>query len=169
MGIEIEKKFLVGKFPTNEINNKELTIITRKRITQNYLAVGNEEVRIRKMEVVNKKEENTEFLLTIKKGKGLVRTEDEFNISEQTYNQLLYKTPLIKERYKLLDGKYVYDLDVYSDFDFVTVEVEFENENSANSFKAPNWFSDEVTDNSFYKNQNLWQTINEKSKKITNS
>ncbi len=153
MAKEIERKFLVIDIPKN------INIIKSQNIHQTYLANNEEEsLRVRKVNC-------NIFTMTFKSGRGLVREEIEFPISEQTYNQLINSNiiPLIKTRMKIDDGKYVYDLDIYHNIEegnLKTIEVEFEDEKLANDFVPPDWFDKEVTGQSEYLNQNLFNKIN---------
>lgn len=157
MALEIERKFLVNAIPS------DLTIKSKKTIYQSYLAVGNEEIRIRAL--VLDGSSFVEYSMTIKKGTGLSREEIEFSISRETYNQLcepLLRRPLIKVRQKIIDGNYIFDLDTYcspTNDELVIVEVEFTSEEEANAFISPSWFSTEVTGDIKYKNQSLWSAM----------
>lgn len=159
MNKEIEKKFLVEKLPS------DLKIESSKEIHQTYLAIGNEEIRVRKIT----KGEEVSYTMTIKKGSGLTREEMEFEISKETYEQLLLggqREPLIKTRNKVIVGKSVFDLDIYKNSaieNLKTIEIEFDSEKEANSFVALNWFKVDVTNDKNYKNQFLWKEIQSKS------
>lgn len=157
MSKEIEKKYLLSSIPENIILESE------SEIHQTYFAVGEEEVRVRKK--INKQKES--HTLTVKKGSGLSREEIETEISLSTYNQLLSSTTkkaLVKTRKttKILhDGlEYLAEIDIYKDIDdLIVVEIEFENEITANKFKKPLWFGEDVTEDKRFKNQNLWATL----------
>lgn len=157
MGKEIEKKFLIYSIP------ETVDILETKEIHQTYLALGDEELRVRKA-IKNGKEKYT---LTIKRGSGLVREEIETEISSSTYEQLLSSTnkkPLIKTRNvaKLISGcmEYNVEIDTYQNITgLIVAEIEFPTETAANNFTAPEWFGDDVTEIKDYKNQNLWKKI----------
>lgn len=157
MGMEIERKYLVDEVPV------EVSYLREMEIHQTYLAVGDEEVRVRKSTngVI------TSHTLTIKTGQGMVRTEKEVGITETTYAQILEgtsKQALVKTR-KLTEitsnGKmYLAELDEYRDIDGLkVVEVEFGTIEEANRFNAPAWFKEEVTEDKGYKNQILWTMV----------
>jgi len=55
----------------------------------------------------------------------------------------------------LYDGDIRYEIDFYKDYDFVTCEVEFDSEEEANNFEAPDWCIKDVTYDPYYKNVNL--------------
>lgn len=155
MSVEIEKKYLVLDAPT------DLLLTNGKEIHQTYLAIGEEEVRVRKII----KDTAESFTMTIKKGNGLTREEIEFSISEATYNQLLQSStakPLIKTRHKVVINNQSFDFDIYQNAETLglkTIEIEFLTEDKAHSFVAPSWFSEEVTSDKQYKNQSLWNSI----------
>ncbi|QST02186.1 hypothetical protein IMZ31_22295 (plasmid) [Pontibacillus sp. ALD_SL1] len=152
MNKEIERKFLVKRVPNG--------VMKETIIHQTYLAIGDEEIRIRK-KISDEAETHT---LTIKKGAGLVREELETKITNETYEQLRVSSssfPLIKKR-KVLNfhsngNSYTAEIDLYQKFDFVTVEIEFPDEEAANAFKKPNWIGDEITGYPRFQNQNLWR------------
>lgn len=154
---EIEKKYLLSSIPEDIVWESE------SEIHQTYLALGDEEVRVRKK--INN--QNERYTLTMKKGSGLSREEIETEISLSTYNQLLSSTTkraLIKTRKttKLLhEGlEYLAEIDIYKDIDdLIVVEIEFESEISANKFEKPLWFGEDVTEDKRLKNQNLWASL----------
>lgn len=155
MGKEIERKFLIKEIPF------DLYSMDPEKVIQSYLAIGEEEVRLRKTLVGSK----AKCVMTIKKGKGLVREEREFPIEELTYAQLLQgstKKPIIKNRFvKVIDGyEYVIDLFLNESLSrLITAEVEFESVEDANEFVKPIWLGEEVTEDKAYKNQSLWKSI----------
>lgn len=157
MAKEIEKKYLITSIPSN------LNVESEKEIHQTYLAIGDEELRVRKT-IKNGVEKHT---LTIKRGGGLSRDEIETEITLSTYNQLLsstIKTPLIKTRktFKTTSGsfEYIAEIDIYQNIEGLMVaEVEFPSETAAHNFIKPSWFEEDVTEDKTYKNQNLWNKI----------
>ena len=90
----------------------------------------------------------------------LSREEIEVKISKQTFddNIRLAKTKLTKTRHLIeINPKILgcYEIDVYDDYEFITCEVEFDTEEEANSFVAPDWCIQDVTQDPTYKNVNL--------------
>lgn len=152
---EVEKKYIVSEIP------EYLSIGDSREIHQTYLAIGKEEVRLRK--IINPDFE--QFVLTIKKGSGLTRNEFEIEISKESYQQLLIDkkvTPLIKKRTRFEIENQCYDLDVYLNYpvsNLMTVEIEFESEIEASKYHGLEWFGQDITYNKKFKNQNLWQDI----------
>lgn len=152
---EIEKKYLVNEIPS------DLFPINQKEIHQTYLAIGMEEIRVRKII----KNDSESFTMTIKKGTGLSREEIEFEISKGTYDQLLVngnKKPLIKTRSKVAIDSKVFDFDIYQNSsidNLKTIEIEFKSEEEAHNFIKPEWFGEDVTEDKNYKNQSLWKEI----------
>ena len=146
--MEIERKFLVKGVP-------DLYRAECKHIEQVYLEIGEREVRIRKT--------NKGCFLTIKKGKGLEREEKEKSISLAEYNMLLESKPIVghaikKKRYVLPIGKGLNaELDIYEGAldGLRTVEVEFTSKKQALSFHPPEWFGEDVTEDSRFKNASL--------------
>jgi len=86
----------------------------------------------------------------------LARDEIKFIIKEDEYENTLSKCLGIvrKTRYCWLDTVY-YEVDIYDNHDFVTCEVEFETEEEANNFIAPDWCIEDITYDPKYKNVNL--------------
>ena len=136
--MEIERQFLVTDIPTLP---KEY-----ESIRQGYV-VFLPEIRIREIN-------SSRFLLTIKRGTGLVREEWETDISKEEFDCLsarLYPgTSMIeKRRYHipLADGRTA-ELHVHDGHleGFSYVEVEFPSTEMAKSFQPPTWFGREVTE-----------------------
>lgn len=153
MATEIERKYKIEKLPEG------LTIVGVQNITQNYLAVGEEEVRIRK-KITNYLE--LEQTLCIKRGRGLVREEITHELDGQTYRQLansLKAVPIVKNRLLIEHGEQIIEVDKYTYESLVIAEVEFNSEEAANQFKAPDWFGEEVTMDPLYKNQSIWKEL----------
>ena len=144
--MEIERKYLVKALPEN------LEQYEQKKIAQGYLCT-NPVLRIRRS--------NDAYFLTYK-GQGLMaREEHEFPISEEAFEHLLRKTDgvlLSKTRYMIpLDEKHTAELDIFHGIHepLRLVEVEFESIEDAESFVAPEWFGDDVTNSGEYHNSNL--------------
>lgn len=145
MGTEIERKWLVPVFP------EEFDGLSGERIMQGYLAVAEDgtEVRIR-----NK---HDRYVLTVKSGAGLVRSETEIELSSEQFWQLWEVTEgrrIAKHRVNLEGGV---DVDIYDGklTGLIVAEVEFESEAAAAAFETPRWFGEEVTEDRAYKNQQL--------------
>ncbi|MFF2531429.1 adenylate cyclase [Brevibacillus sp. NPDC058079] len=152
---EIERKYLLGYLPTG------MKILKSQVIHQTYLAIGEEEIRVRKVITSGK----TSFFITMKCGIGLVREEYEKEITEKTYEQLLMssqKTPLVKYRYMIESCGFHCEIDIYVNshhLDLKVVEIEFDSEEEAKAFVKPEWLSTELTGDKCYKNQILWKEI----------
>jgi len=148
MGEEIERKWLISEAPKNLHNFPSL------RIDQEYFEVlkpDKEEIRIRA--------EGERYFLVIKKGCGVQREESDVEISLKTYNHLFSPSNhrVEKIRYKLPDGKFTIELDVYRGNleGLVTAEVEFGSIEEERSYHPPDWFGQEVSYDERYKNKNL--------------
>jgi adenylate cyclase len=143
---EIERKFLVERLPPG------LEIESEHEIAQGYLAAGDDEVRLRR--------EDDRHLITVKRGHGLVRDEVEVPLARESFDELwaltegrrVEKTRLTME----LDG-HLAEIDVYEGplAGLTTVEVEFEDLESADAFTPPEWFTRELTGDQEYSNQRL--------------
>lgn len=145
---ETERKFLVdrAKMPLPS---------TGEEILQGYIAIDADgtEVRVR--------EKGGRFFMAVKSGEGLVRTEYENEITQEQFDGLWPFTAgrrVEKMRYCVpVAGGYVCELDIFAGSlrGLVMAEVEFRDEKAAAGFTPPEWFADEVTDDSRYKNKNL--------------
>lgn len=143
--MEIEKKFFVKNVP--DLNNCQFY-----NINQGYISFT-PEVRIRKKE--------EDYYLTFKGEGTQKRDEDETPIDKKVYDILLMTVQgklIEKIRYviPLYDGL-VAELDIYhGDLEgLMTVETEFKTDEQADSFIAPDWFGEEITEDKRYKNKNL--------------
>lgn len=152
MGTEIERKWLVKK-DFNIVTVPNYYKCWTEHIIQGYITDGGNgnEVRIRKV--------SDDYYLTVKHGSGLVRQEYEIQITENQFNKLLPTVgdvKLSKTRFKLpyMDDSYTIEIDVYNDrlVGLVVAEVEFNSVEQAESFKQPDWFDIDITENEYYKN-----------------
>ena len=148
--MEIERKYLLKAIPD------KLDEYTHYDIEQAYLA-NRPVVRVRKRTSTDKKE----FILTVKSTGMIKREEVEAAISEDTYNTFLDEAEgniITKTRYiiPLNDGLKV-ELDIFRGvFDgIVMAEVEFPDEDTANKFTPPDYFSNEVTFDKRFHNSNM--------------
>lgn len=143
--MEIERKFLVEKLP-------DLSGAAEIQMEQRYLSVD-PVLRIRKA--------GNRYIFTYKSGMGMVRQEEEFDISEEDYMKLCEKTvgnPVVKTRYVMeLPDHHHAEIDVYHQQHdgLLVVETEFGSEEEANAFVPPAWFGMEVTDDPSYTNAML--------------
>ncbi len=142
--MEIERKFLIKELP-------DLSQYEYHDLTQAYLN-RDPVLRIRK--------EDDEYVFTYK-GKGLLARE-EYNLplNKESFDNLLPKTEgkvISKRRYLIPYDKYTIELDVFKgDLEpLIMAEVEFDSVEEANSFAAPEWFGEDVTEDRRYHNSNL--------------
>ncbi|HJC47422.1 MAG TPA: CYTH domain-containing protein [Candidatus Lachnoclostridium pullistercoris] len=147
--MEIERKYLIDRLPDG------LDAWPSRPIEQAYLCTD---------PVVRVRQDGDSFYLTYK-GRGLMARE-EYNLplTEEAYRHLLAKADgniLTKVRYRIpLEGTgLTVELDVFSGkFDgLVLAEVEFPDQETAESFTPPEWFGREVTFTGEYQNSRLSQ------------
>lgn len=143
--MEIERKFTVKKLPEN------LEKYPHKRIEQAYLCT---------QPVVRVRRKGEEFWLTCKGEGFLVREEFELPLGEDAYEHLMTKADgliIRKDRYHIPYGEYTIELDVFDEphAPLVIAEVEFPSVERAETFDAPDWFDQDVTDDPAYSNSNL--------------
>ena len=146
--MEIERKYLVSRLPA------DYQSYPFHRIEQAYLCtepVG----RVRR--------EDETYYLTYKSKGLLAREEYNLPLTKESYEHLLAKADgnvLTKKRYLLpVPGRedLTVELDVFEGkFDgLVLAEVEFETEEDAGKFQAPDWFGEDVTFSGEYQNSRL--------------
>jgi adenylate cyclase len=147
MATEIERKFLLSEVsPT-------LRLARGEAIKQGYLALdGDTEVRLRTGSAPPR--------LTIKSGRGAVRTEVELPVEgrdaqalwELTEGRRVEKT----RRLMRIDGVRA-EVDEYGGdlAGLVVVEIEFPDEQAARAFAPPAWFGRELTGETEYANRSL--------------
>ena len=147
MGTEIERKYVVTDPPS------DLDRARSDLIEQGYIAITDDDLEVR----VRRRGEQA--VLTIKKGEGRTRLEEEIEIDAERFERLW---PLTEER-RLEKTRYVVphagglelEVDVYAGEleGLVTAEVELSSEDAAERFEPPSWFGPEVTEDPHYKNQ----------------
>ena len=144
--MEIERKFLTKNIPF------DITAYPYKQISQAYISFS-PTIRIRQSD------EN--YILTVK-GKGhLAREEFELPLTKEAYDRLFEKTegtPVVKKRYLVpVEGGYTAEVDLYEGelTGLMTTEVEFPSMEAAESFAAPAWFGEDVSEEKAYKNTSL--------------
>ena len=142
--MEIEKKFLVDKD-----NMPSLT--TNVRIEQHYLNSINDKWLIRLRQWDN------DYFMELKTVGDVSREELKFKITKEEYLEGIKHSikKLRKTRYLFFEKDLSYEIDIYDDYEFITVEVEFESEEEADKFVAPIWFKEDVTQDYKYRNNNL--------------
>ncbi len=147
--MEIERKYLVKNIPDN------LKSFPCRTIEQGYLSTD-PVIRIRK--------DNERFELTYKSEGLMVHEEYNLPLTEKAYRHLLPKIDgrlIRKLRYMIpLEGNLTVELDIFegSLAPLVLAEVEFPDEESANSFTPPDWFGEDVTFSGKYQNSRLSQS-----------
>ncbi len=141
---EIERKFKVEALPEHLLG-------PGSAIRQGYLSVAPVEIRLRAQDAGHE--------LTVKSLGGLRRVEVTLALSPEQFDELW---PLatafvekIRHRAELDDA--VADLDIYGGKleGLLVAEVEFDSEEQAGSFTPPDWFGDEITEDSRFRNAAL--------------
>jgi adenylate cyclase len=147
MGTEIERKFLVSDLPP------DLDGSHSDRIEQGYIAITDDELEVRV------RRRGSQAVLTVKKGEGRKRLEEEIEIADEGFERLWPLTEgrrLEKTRYVVpISGGLELEIDVYAGEleGLVTAEVELPSEEAAERFEPPSWLGPEVTEDPHYKNQ----------------
>ncbi len=146
--MEIERKYLVAKenLPMN------LEDFNFYQIEQAYLC---------REPVVRVRKQDNEYILTYKSKGLMVREEYNLPLTKESYLHLLSKSDgkvLTKRRYIIpYMERYKIELDIFEGVysGLILAEVEFETEEQANIFIAPEWFGEDVTFSTKYHNSTL--------------
>ena len=149
MSTEIERKFRLSEAPEWLGDHDSV------RIEQGYLAIevgDGAEVRLRR--------KGSETLLTVKRGSGRIRDEEEIEVSAQQFEALWPLTEgrrLAKVRYLVPHDTSTIEVDVFEGDlgELVTGEVEFESEAASDEFEPPDWLGEEVTGDLRFANETL--------------
>jgi len=145
--IEIEKTFLVKKIPKNISSYKS------EKIKQGYISPSPSPLRIR--------QKGNKFELTkkipLKKGDFSSVNEINIPLTEYEFNKLwpLVKKSLEKTRYVIpLGNELIAELDIFENKleGLSFVEVEFISQEQMDSFEAPEWFGEDITQEDFSAN-----------------
>ena len=162
ISLEIERKYLISRdrLPENHTDHPHWELEQAYIITEPVL-------RIRK--------KNDEYILTYKGPGFMSRREEEFPLTKEAYEKLLTKTEgtvISKTRYRLPEKNgLTIELDIFhKDFDgLILAEVEFPDEDSANSYIPPEWFLRDVTNEGTFHNSSLSSMTKEEIAKLLTS
>jgi CYTH domain-containing protein len=156
---EIERKWLVKLRPFIRPEYVQL------KIAQGYTVIGEEScARIRCTDTGKTPTDGVpekRYVQEIKKGKGIKRVEVPIILSEQQFERMWPLTEgarVFKTRIEIpLKTGHTAELDLFEGdlTGFILVEVEFDTEDEANAFIAPEWFGPEVTRYKEYSNLSL--------------
>ncbi|MGH2961831.1 MAG: CYTH domain-containing protein [Solirubrobacterales bacterium] len=146
--MEIERKFLLDERP-GWLDEHPSTAIR-----QGYLAIveGESEVRLR--------EKGGATFLTVKRGSGEVRREEEVELRREQFDALWPLTEgrrVSKRRYAVAHDDHTIEVDVFEHplAGILLAEVEFHSEEASAAFDPPSWLGTEVTGDGRYANESL--------------
>ena len=155
--IEIERRFLLKKLPSNVKWTRKLDI------TQHYLSDkdADEVVRIRRtLETKKRKTVSVEYMHTTKtRVSDMAVIEKEVNLTYDEYYDLLLasKRKIGKYRYIKKVGKLKWEIDVFTSLNLIIAEIELPNEE--HDLEIPEWLKEvmllEVTGMHQFSNSNL--------------
>lgn len=177
MGVELEYKYLINKFPEfGELNYNKVNIVQhycilndeQKQKLYNLFNIQSEMDVFRVRKITTEKQIN--YILTLK-SKGLIsREEYECDIDENMFLELSssIESTIVKNRYTLKIDKYKFEFDEYLNLgiDLKTVEVELNNAdkldrdimNIESILKNELLLEiEDITTNIKYKNSNLYK------------
>lgn len=146
--LEIERKFLVPVLP-------DLSEASRADLRQGYVTVPDDTVEVRL------RQKDHSFVLSLKTGEGVVRSEREISLSAEQFETLWPGTTgrrVEKVRWTgRLDNGLSYELDVFAGdlAPLLTVEVEFDSVQAAAAFVPPDWFGRDVSNEKRFRNKSL--------------
>ena len=146
--MEIERKFLIDSLP-GDVN---LSACKKREIEQGYLCTS---------PVVRVRRDNDDYYLTYKGGGLMAREEYNLPLTRSAYDTLLPKSEgniITKTRYEIPDRDgLIIELDYFHGVfeGLVLAEVEFPSIKAANSYRMPDWFTEDVTENPAYHNSNM--------------
>jgi adenylate cyclase len=145
-GREIERKFLVSSMPEDRGPGTD--------IVQGYLPLASDDTELR----VRRKGDAT--VLTVKRGSGLDRGEDEVAISTEAFDALWPLTEgrrIEKTRYEIPHAGATIELDEFGGEleGLLLAEVEFDAMDASERFEPPGWVGREVTGDTNYGNRSL--------------
>ena len=152
MASEIEGRFLVGSVPD------DVVVESVDHLQQGYLAIDD---AVEGGVVVRIRQQAAGWVLCIKAGSGLVRTEVERDLDPVEAEQLWLLTTgrrIVKTRRALrLESGDVAEHDTFADDldGLQIVEVEFASTDAAARFDPPAWFGQEVTQDRGWSNVSL--------------
>lgn len=145
--MEIERKFLVKNLPS------DLESYSYHIIEQGYLSTE---------PVVRVRRQDDEYYLTYKGSGMLAREEYNLPLTADSYEHLVAKADgmvISKKRYliPIENSELTIELDVFGGrlSPLIMAEVEFSSVEEAESFDAPDWFGEDVTQNRRYHNSNM--------------
>ena len=144
---EIEKRFLIEEIP-HHIKIQEVTKIEQYYFCQHEAKT----IRVRR--------KNQKFIMTLKKGKGLIRNEAEFEIDKPTFEriaELCGDAKIVKKRNIVYLDNLKVEIDVFEGRyeGLIIAEIEFKTKEDAENFMPPVWFGKEITDDMTYTNAYL--------------
>lgn len=148
--MEIERKFLVRTLP------KDLNKYKMHLIEQGYLSI-NPVVRVRR--------DNDNYYLTYKGSGLMVREEYNLFLTKEAYEHLIQKADgniITKKRYEIPDANgLTIELDIFEGLfsGIIIAEVEFDSEESANTYEPPEWFGEDVTNSGEYHNSTMSRKV----------
>lgn len=119
LGVEVERKYLLREVP------ERTSTVTPVEIEQGYLPGELIQERIRRVS----DPAGVRWLRTLKNGIGLVRSEVEEPTTEAVFTAMWPLTEgrrVRKRRYRIPEGNFTWEIDVFADRDLVLAEVELE-------------------------------------------
>ena len=142
--MEIERKFLIKDMP-------DLSKYEYHDIEQAYVLTS---------PVIRARRKDSSYILTVKGQGKMAREEFELPLSEESFEQLKSKTDgivITKRRYLIPYEKYTIELDIFGGTltGLNMAEVEFTSVEEAENFVAPEWFAEDVTEDTSYHNSNM--------------
>jgi CYTH domain-containing protein len=146
--LEIERKFLVKIRPGSWKSSAS------SQIVQGYLPTARKDTEIRL------RRHGSKYFITVKRGHGHLRVEEEFKISQRRFAMLWPLTRearISKRRYRVPCDGHTIEVDVYRGphRGLVTADIEFNSLRESRAFRPPEWLGREITGSHQYANKAL--------------
>jgi len=151
--MEIERKWLMEE---NKLPD-DIKTYAGHRIIQGYLNPGEDYLIRVRYNRSTQYPDNKVYKLEIKSSGLFFRDEWRYETTEENFKEIYEKCrrKISKTRYYMSVDHLQYEIDFYDAYDFITLEIEFDSIEEAENFQAPDWFGEEITYDTQFKNVNL--------------
>jgi len=142
--MEIEKRYTIKQCP--DLSEYSFHVIEQAYLNRNPV------MRIRR--------QDDDYYFTYKAKGLLAREEYNLPLNKESFDNLLPKAEgrvISKKRYLIPYEKYTIELDIFEGdlAPLIIAEVEFDSLEEAYAFLPPDWFDEDVTEDTRYQNSNL--------------
>lgn len=169
--IEIERKFLLDRAPVIPSSAAVWKIQQGylQRTETQYDADAAPQFATGRLRCITYQDQSTKYFHSIKTGAGIIRIEDEREISHEEFRRAWSRTAgqrLTKTRHRIGEGALVWEIDVFDEIDLVLAEIELPTIDA--DVTIPPWLKPhivrEVTTDPQYTNASIARRINQARK-----